>query len=133
MAKARSDCLLSVIVASFEPSDTAWPMLAAESCTTVVGQLDPWVIVPSLRTYVFDSNDLGRAQHLAVMAVDFSRWSRRSFAAPVAPCGHHRELRAPVQRLGSRNVDEQRRLAEALLRLGRPCSDSKRPLDGRGW
>ncbi len=133
VAKARSDGLRGVIVVPFAPSDSAWPTLAAASCTTVVGQRDPCVIVPSSRTYVCDGDYLGGAQRLAVMAVDFSRWSKRCFAAVVAPCGHHSELRAPQQRLGSRDVDEQRHLAEALLQLGRPGSGRKRTLDGRGW
>jgi hypothetical protein len=124
VAKARSDGRRCVIVVPFAPSDSTWPTLAAASCTTVVGQRDPCVIVPSSRMYVCDSDDLGGAQRLAVMAVDFSKWSKRSFAAVVAPCGHHRELRAPQQRLTSRDVDEQRRgLAEALLLPGEAASD----------
>ena len=123
VAKSRSDGLRGVIVVPFAPSDSAWPTLAAASRTTVVGQRVPCVIVPSSRTYVCDGDDLGGAQRLAVMAVDFSKWSKRSFAAVVAPCGHHRELRAPQQRLGSRDVDEQRRLAEALLLLAVAASD----------
>jgi hypothetical protein len=133
VAKARSDGLRGVIVVPLAPSDSAWPTLAAASCTTVVGQRDPCVIVPSSRTYVCDGDDLGGAQRLAVMAVDFSKWSKQSFAPVVAPCGHHRELLAPQQRLGSRDVDEQRRLAEALLLLSRPGSGRKRPLVCRGW
>jgi hypothetical protein len=83
--------------------------------------------------YVRDGDDLGGAQRLAVMAVDFSRWSKRPFPAVAAPCGHHRGLRASQPRLGSRDADDQRRLAEALLRLGRPDSGLKRPRAGRGW
>ena len=71
MAKARSDGLRGVIVVPFAPSDPAWPTFAA--CTTVVGQRDPCVIVPSSRTNVCDGDDLGGAQRLAVMAVDFSK------------------------------------------------------------
>jgi hypothetical protein len=95
VAKARSDVLRGVIVVPFAPSDPVWPTLAAASCTMmVVGQRDPCVIVPSSRTYVCDGDDLGGAQRLAVMALDLSRWSKRSFAAVVAPCGHHREQAA---------------------------------------
>ena len=133
VAKARSDGLRGVIVVPFVPSDPAWPTLAAASCTTVAGQRDPCVIVPNTPMYVRDGDDLGGAQRLAVMAVDFSRWSKRPFSAVAAPCGHHRGLRASQQRLGSRDADDQRRLAEALLRLGQPDSGLKRPRAGRGW
>ena len=94
----------------------------------VPGQRDPCVIV---LMYVRDDDDLGGAQRLAVMAVDFSRWCKRPFSAVAAPCGHHRGLRASQPRLGSRDADDQRRLAEALLRLGRPDSGLKRPRAGR--
>jgi hypothetical protein len=133
VAKARSDGLRGVIVVPFVPSDPAWPTLAAASCTPVAGQRDPCVIVPNTPMYVRDGDDLGGAQRLAVMAVDFSRWSKRPFSAVAAPCGHHRGLRASQQRLGSRDADDQRRLAEALLRLGQPDSGRKRPRAGRGW
>jgi hypothetical protein len=96
MAKARSDGLRGVIMVPFAPSDPAWPTLAAASCATVVGQRDPCIIVPSSRTYACDGDDLGGAQRLAVMAVDLSRWSERSFTAVIAPCGHQRELHDPA-------------------------------------
>ncbi len=62
-----------MIVAPFAPSDPAWPTLAAASCTTVARQRDPCVIVPNTPMYVRDGDDLGGAQRLADMAVDFSR------------------------------------------------------------
>jgi hypothetical protein len=95
VAKARSDGLRGVIVVPFVLSDPAWPTLAAASCMTVAGQRDPCVIVPNTPMYVRDGDDLGGAQRLAVMAVDFSQWSKRPFSAVAAPCGHHRGLRAP--------------------------------------
>ena len=53
--------------------------LVAASRMTVVGQRDPSVIVPNSLEYACEGDDLGGAQRLAVMAVDFSRWCRRSF------------------------------------------------------
>jgi hypothetical protein len=99
VAKARSDGLRGVIVVPFAPLDPAWPTLAAASRTSVVGQRDPCVIVPNSSEHAREGGDLGGAQCLAVMAVDFSRWSRRSFEGVAAPCGRHRESRAsqPLQ------------------------------------
>jgi hypothetical protein len=85
VAKARSDGLGGVIVIPFVPSDPAWPTLAAASRTSVDVQRDPCVIVLNSSEYVREGDDLGGAQRLAVMAVDFGRWSRRSFADVIAP------------------------------------------------
>ena len=131
VAKARSDGLRGVIVVPFAPSNPEWPTLAAASCTSVAGQRDPCVIVPHSPEYAREGDDLGGAQRLAVMAVDFSRWSRRSFAGVAAPCGRQRELRASQPLRGSLDADDRRRIAAALLRLGRPDSGSKRPRTGR--
>jgi hypothetical protein len=129
VAKASSDGLRGVIVVPFAPSDPAWPTLAAASRTSVVGH--PCIIVPNSRDYAREGYDLGGAQRLAVMPVDFSRWSRRSFEGVAAPCGRHRELRASQPLHGAHDAGDQRRVAEALLRLGRP--GHKRPRAGRGW
>jgi hypothetical protein len=122
VAKARSDGLRGVIVVPFEPSDQAWPTLAAASRTSVVGQRDPCVIVPNSREYAREGNDLGGAQRLAVMTVDFSRGSRRSFEGVAAPC---------ASIAAAHDAGDRRRVAEALLRLGRP--GHKRPRADRGW
>lgn len=133
VAKARSDGLRGVIVVPFAPSDPTWPPLAAASLTSVAGQRDPCVVVPNSSEYAREGDDLGGAQRLAVMAVDFSRWSRRSFAGAAAPCGRHIESRASAPLRGRCDDVDRRRIAEALLRLGRPGSGAKRPRDGRGW
>ena len=133
VAKARSDGLRGVIVVPFVPSDPAWPTLAAASRTSVAGQRDPCVIVPNSPEYAREGDDLGGAQRLAVMAVDFSRWSRRSFAGVVAPCGRQRELRVTQPLRGSLDAEDRRRIAGALLRLGRPGSGHKRPRAGQHW
>ncbi len=53
----------------------------AASRTSVVGWRDPCVIVPNSPEYEREGDDLGGVQRLAVMAVTFSRWSRRRAAA----------------------------------------------------
>jgi hypothetical protein len=68
-----------MVVVPFTPSDPAWPTLVAASRTSVVGQRDPCVVVQNSLEYAREGDDLGGAQRLAVMAVDFSLWSRRSF------------------------------------------------------
>mmetsp|Transcript_41415 Transcript_41415/g.86539 ORF Transcript_41415/g.86539 Transcript_41415/m.86539 type:complete len:453 (-) Transcript_41415:58-1416(-) len=133
VAKARSDGLRGVIVVPFVPSDPAWPTLAAASRTSVAGQRDPCVIVPNSPEYAREGDDLGGAQRLAVMAVDFSRWSRRSFAGVAALCGRQRELRATQPLRGSRDAEDRRRIEMGLLRLGRPDNGSKRPRAGQDW
>ena len=133
VAKARSDGLRGVIVVPFAPSDPAWPTLAAASRSSVAGQRDPCIIVPNSPEFARGGDDLGGAQRLAVMAVDFSRWSRRSYAGVVAPCGRHRESRATQPLVGSLDAADRRRIAAALVRLGRPCSGSKRSRDGSEW
>ena len=50
----------------------------------MAGRRDPCVIVPHSPEYALEGDDLGGAQRLAVMAVDFSRWRRRSFASVTA-------------------------------------------------
>jgi hypothetical protein len=133
VAKARADGLRGVIVVPFTPSDPSWPTLAAASITHVEGQRDPCVIVPNSAEFVREGDDLGGAQRLAVMAVDFQRWSRRSFTGTVAPCGRQGEQRPRPALQSARDESDRRRIAEALLRLGRPGSNRKRPRAGRGW
>jgi hypothetical protein len=131
VAKARSDGLRGVIVVPFAPSGPAWPTLAAASRTSVIGQRDPCVIVPNSREYARGDDDLGGAQRLAVMAVDFSWWSPRSFEGVAAPCGRHCESRASQPLHGAHDAGGRRCFEEALFRLGRP--GHKRPRAGRGW
>jgi hypothetical protein len=133
VAKARADGLRGVVVVPFAPSDPAWPTLAAASVTRVDGQRDPCVIVPNSSEYVRAGDDLGGAQRLAVMAVDFRRWCRRSFDDTVAPCGRQSEQRPRPALQSSRDEFDRRRIAAALLRLGKPGSDRKRPRADRGW
>ena len=133
VAKARSDGLRGVIVVPFVPSDPAWPTLAAASRTSVDGQRDPCIIVPNSSQYVSEGVDLGGAQRLAAAPPDFGRWSRRSFADVVPPCGRQRESRASQPLHGVRDAEDRRSIAEALLRLGRPgCGHKKRPRAARG-
>ncbi len=98
---------------------------------SVVGQWDPCVTVIVLNSleYAREGDNLfaGGAPRLAVMAVDFSRWSRRSFAG-----WRHRELRAKHPLHGMCNAEDRPSIAEALLRLGRPGSGPKRPRAGWG-
>ena len=86
VAKARADGLHGVVVVPITPSDPAWPALVSASLSHVDGQLDRCVIVPNSCEFASEGADLGGAQRLAVMAVDFTRYSRRSFAGLVAPC-----------------------------------------------
>jgi hypothetical protein len=129
VAKARSDGLRGVIIVPFAPSDPVWPTLAAASLTRVDGQRDPCVIVPSSEEFVRNGDDLGGAQRLAVLAVDFSRWSQRAFADVAAPCGRHSDLRPRPALASTRDEDDRRRIADALLRVARPA---KRRRDCRG-
>ena len=73
VAKARSDGMRGVVVVPFTPSDPTWPALAAASLTSVDGQRDPCIILSDLAAYVREGDDLGGAQRLAIMAVDFGR------------------------------------------------------------
>jgi hypothetical protein len=133
VAKARADGLRGVVVVPFTPSDPAWPTLAAASVTRVDGQRDPCVIVANSGEFVRAGDDLGGAQRLAVMAVDFQRWCRRSFADTSAPCGRHCEQRLRPALQSSRDESDRRRIAAALLRLGRPGGGRKRLAGERGW
>jgi hypothetical protein len=44
----------------------------------MAGQKDRCLILPNSAQFISEGEDLGGAQRLAVMAVDFSRWSSRS-------------------------------------------------------
>jgi hypothetical protein len=56
------------------------PSLSAASLTPGEGWQDCYVVLPCSAKFVRDGDELGSAQRLAVMAADFSRWSKRSFA-----------------------------------------------------
>jgi hypothetical protein len=75
VAKARADGLRCIVIAPFTPSDLAWPALASASLTVIAGQKDRCLILPNSAQFVSEGEDLGGAQCLAIMAVDFSRWS----------------------------------------------------------
>ena len=90
VARARADGLRGVVVVPFTPSDPAWPALEAASLTSVDGQRDRCVIVSNPTEFASEGTDLGGAQRLAVMAVDFARYSQRSFVDLVQPCAQHR-------------------------------------------
>ena len=133
VAKARADGLRGVVVVPFTPSDPAWPALEAASLTSVDGQRDRCVIVPNSTEFASEGTDLGGAQRLAVMAVDFARYSQRSFVDLVRPCAQHWEPR-PRPSLHSPSDDGvRRRLAEALLDFAAQRSGAKRPRADRGW
>ena len=61
------------------------------------------------------------------MAVDFSRWSRREFADVRAPCGRQGEPRPRASLVSAIDASDRRRIATALLSLGRPPRGVKRP------
>ena len=90
------------------------------------GQRDPCVIVPNSPEYAREGDDLSGAQRLAVMVVDFSRWSRRSFEGLAPPCGRQRESRASLPLQGSCNTHDRRRIEAALLRIALPGGGRKR-------
>jgi hypothetical protein len=89
VAKARADGLRGVFIAPFTPSDPAWPALASASLTVIDGQKNRCLILPNSAQFVCEGADLGGAQRLAVLAVDFSRWSSQSSAGVAAPCLAH--------------------------------------------
>ena len=133
VAKARADGMRGVVVVPFTPSDPAWPVLEAVSLTSIEGQRDRCVIVACSTEFVSEGTDLGGAQRLAVMAVDFSRHSRRSFAGVAAPCERFREVRPRPALQGSGDAGVHSRLAAALLRFSTQGGGRKRPLAARGW
>ena len=133
LAKARADGLRGVVVVPFTPSDPAWPALAAASLTHVDGQLDRCVIVPNSREFASEGTDLGGAQRLAVMAVDFTRQSRRPFSGLVAPCERYRDERPRQALQGSSDSGVRSRLAAALLRFATQHGGQKRSCATRGW
>ena len=94
VAKARSDGMRGYVVVPFTPSDPTWPALAAASLTSIDGQLtDPCIVQSDPAAYVRVGDDLGGAQRLAVMAVDFGRWGQRASVGFAPPCGWHAERR----------------------------------------
>ena len=52
-------------------STPTWQALAAASLMSVEGQREPCIIPPDLAAYARDGDDLGGAQPLTVMAIDF--------------------------------------------------------------
>ena len=127
IAKARADGLRGVFVVPFTPSDPSWPTLVAASLTPPSDERYPCVVVPASSEFVRARDDLGGAQRLAIMAVDFSRWSRREFTDVCAPCGRQGELRPRASLVSASDASDRRRIAAALLRLGRPRRGAKRP------
>ena len=85
VAKARADGLRGIVIAPFTSSDPVWPALASASLTVIAGQKDRCLILPNSAQFVSEGEDLGGAQRLAIMAVDFRRCSSRSSAGVVAP------------------------------------------------
>ena len=132
VAKARSDGMRGLVVVPFTPSDPTWPALAAASLTSVVGQRDPCIVLSNPSAYVRVGDDLGGAQRLAVMAVDFGRWGKRSSVGFTPPCGEHAKLRQRQSLRSEVYAADRQRLAAALLRLGRPGSGRKRAREDRG-
>jgi hypothetical protein len=130
VAKARADGLRGIVVAPFTPSDPAWPALASVSLTVIAGQKDRCLILPNSAQFVSEGEDQGGAQRLAIMAVDFSRWSSRSSAGVVSPCAAHGEHRPRPSLLSSQDAEDRQRIAQALLRLGGGACGRKRPRAG---
>jgi hypothetical protein len=133
LAKARCDGLRGVVVVPFTPSDPAWPSLASASITRVDGQLDPCVIVANSAEFVSDGQELGGAQRLAVMAVDFSKLSRRPFAGVADACEQHGMARLRPALRGEGDAAVRSRLAKALLSFATQGSAQKRSRSDRGW
>ena len=105
----------------------------AASLTSVDGQRDLCSVLSDTAAYVREGDDLGGAQRLAVMAVDFGRWSQRTSVGFEPPCGWNAERR-PRQSLQSElDVADRQRLPSALLRLGQPGDRRKRVREDRGW
>jgi hypothetical protein len=130
VAKARADGLRGMFVAPFTPSDPVWPALASASLMVISAQKDLCLILPNTATYVRDGEDLGGAQRLAILAVDFSRWCQRSSAGVSPPCVAHGGHRPRLSLLGSRDGEDRQRIAQALLRLGNGPGSRKRPRAG---
>ncbi len=112
----------------FAPSDSVWPTLAAAFLTSVVGQRDPCVIVPNSREYARERDDLGGAQRLAVMAVDFSRWSRRSLEDVGASLRRAAAIASRVRR--SRSTARTTRRTSAAMQK-RFCASADQATSGR--
>ena len=81
-------------------STPTWPALAAASLTSVDGQRDPCIIPPDLAAYAREGDDLGSAQSLTVLTIDFGggasvrpRVARRR-AADKQSSGHGSSIRA---------------------------------------
>ena len=128
IAKARADGMRGVVVVPFTPSDPGWPALTAASLSRRDGSFDPCVVVPNSEPFVRPGDDLGGALRLAIMAVDFSRWSSRSFAGLAPPCGCHRNLRPAQLRLGSLSKADQTAISDALMHFAlAPVRRIKRP------
>jgi hypothetical protein len=130
VAKARADGLRGIVIAPFTPSDPVWPALASASLMVNAGQKDRCLILPNWAQLVSEGEDLGGAQGLAIMAVDFSRWSSRSSAGVISPCAAQGEHRPRPSLLSSQDVEDRQRIAQALLRLGGGSGGRKRPRAG---
>jgi hypothetical protein len=131
VAKARADGLRGIVIAPFTPSDPVWPALASASLTIIAGQKDRCLILPNSAQFVSEGGGLDSAQLLAILAVDFRRWSSRSSAGVVSPCAAHGEHRPRPSLLSSQDVEDRQRIAQALLRLGGGSGGRKRPRAGR--
>lgn len=128
VAKARYDGMRGVVVVPFTPSDPVWPALAAASLTRQNGSVDPCIVVPNSETYVRPGDDLGGVHRLAIMAIDFSRWSSRSFAGLAAPCDCHRQHRPAVSRPGVLTDADRNWVAHTLVLFAlQPHIRVKRP------
>ena len=118
LAKARVDGLRGVVILPFVTSHTAWQAFAAASLTSVQGQRDPCVKVPVSAAFVTNADGLRGTQKLAVLAVDFSRASGRSFDDTSPACGSFADFR-PFRRVESaQDEDDRRRIAVELERAG---------------
>ena len=101
------------------------PALAAAllTGTSVDGQRDPCIILPDPAAYFRVGDDLGDAKRLAVMAVDFGRWSQRTSVGLAPPCGGlAKQLRQRQSLQRELYAVDRQRLAVALRRLGLPGS-----------
>ena len=90
---------------------------------------DRCLILPNSAKFVCEGKDLGGAQRMAVLVVEFSPWSSRSSAGVVAPFAAHGEHRPRPSLLSSRDMEDRQRI-QALLRLNGGSGSRKRSSAG---
>jgi hypothetical protein len=112
VAKARADGIRAVVVTPLAVSAPYWTKLLRAS---VINNTDGYIRVRRQQAAPSDSDAAGE---LAIFAVNFSPWSKRSRAPPEPPCGLEGQFRGRDPR-GSTLDHEDRTLIRAqLVQLG---------------